>query len=95
MEAVLDVLAPVTGDQPVHCGMWDGWGCWYSRGEDPRAPGMAAINVVWAETAEPSQEEIDRLRADARERPAADYVQRPDAAPLALPERSTTCGPAR
>ena len=48
---------------------------------------MAAINVVWAETAEPSQEEIDRVRADARERLAADYVQRPDAAPLALPER--------
>lgn len=89
IEAVLDVLERFTGDQPVHCGMWDGWGWWYSRGQDPRtAPGMGAINLVWAEdAAEPSQEEIDRTRADARERLAIDCVQRPDVEPLTLPER--------
>lgn len=88
VEAVLDVLEPFTGDQPVHCGMWDGWGCWYSRGEDPRtAPGMAA-GVYWAEGDEPAQNEIDRALAVTRERLALDRVQRPDVAPLRLPERA-------
>ncbi len=86
MEAVLDVLARFTSDQPVHCGLWEGWGWWYSRGQDPRtAPGMG-VQVYWAETDDPSQEEIDHALADARERMAVDRVQRPDAAPLTLPE---------
>ncbi|WP_028063229.1 hypothetical protein [Solirubrobacter soli] len=32
-DALLDVLAPVTGDQPVHCGLWDGWGWLADAGE--------------------------------------------------------------
>lgn len=88
IEAVLDILTRFTGDQPVHCGMWEGWGWWYSRGEDPRtAPGMGA-GVYWAEGDEPTQDEIDRALADARERLALDRVQRPDVAPLRLPERA-------
>ena len=41
IEALLDVLGPFTGNQPVHCGMWEGWAWWYDTGADPRtAAGM-------------------------------------------------------
>src|SRR5690606_7417433 len=29
LETLLDVLEPITGDQPVHVGYWDGWGWMY------------------------------------------------------------------
>lgn len=87
LEAVLDVLERFTGDQPVHSAMWDGWSWWYSPGADPRtAPGMGA-QVFWSATDEPSQEELADALADARARLAVDRVQRPDVAPLELPER--------
>jgi hypothetical protein len=34
IEDLLDVLGSFTGDQAVHCAMWDGWGWWYD-GEPP------------------------------------------------------------
>jgi hypothetical protein len=44
LDALLDVLEPFTGDQPVHCGLWEGWGWLYDHGADPaRAAGMAAL----------------------------------------------------
>lgn len=88
IDALLDVLGRVTGDQPVHCGMWEGWGRWYDTGADARtAPGMAA-GVGWPEGGpRPTQAEIDRALADAREELAADRVERPDAEPLDLPNR--------
>jgi hypothetical protein len=88
IEAVLDVLAPFTGDQPVHFGIWEGWGWWYDTGADPRtAPGMA-VGISWAEGDDPpAQQELDRLRADARELLAAERVERPDVEPLDLPHR--------
>lgn len=47
LDALLDVLAPFTGDQPVHVGLWDGWGYLYGPGEDPRlAPGMGYAIAV-------------------------------------------------
>ena len=88
IEALLDVLGPSTGDQPVHSGMWEGWAWWYATGTDPRtAPGMG-VGVYWVETDDPpAQEEIDRLRADARAQLATERVESPDVEPLDLPHR--------
>jgi hypothetical protein len=87
IEALLDLLGPFTADQSVHAGMWEGWGWWYDPGADPRtAPGMGA-RVFWAEDDRPTQEEIDRALADAREHLVAERVERPDVEPLALPHR--------
>jgi hypothetical protein len=88
LEALLDVLGPFTGDQPVHCGMWEGWGWWYDTGSDPRTAAGMAVSIAWLEGEErPAQEEIDRALADAREELAAERVERPDAEPLDLPYR--------
>lgn len=84
LEALIDVLERFTRDRPVHCAMWEGWSWWYARGEDPRT---GVVKAVWAETEEPTQEEVDRAPAGAREYLAVDGVQRPDVAPLDLPER--------
>ncbi len=88
LEALLDVLEPYAGEQPVHSGMWEGFGWWYDTGEDPRtAPGMAA-HVGWAaDEPAPSQEEIDSALAEAREAMAAERVERPNVAPCDLPNR--------
>ena len=88
IEALLDVLGPFTGDQPVHTGMWEGWAWWYDTGADPRtAPGMA-VGTAWPEgEARPAQEEIDRALVDAREELAAERVECPDVEPLDLPHR--------
>lgn len=88
IEALLDVLGAFTGEQPVHFGMWEGWPLWYDTGTDPRmAPGMA-IGVYWAKTDDPpTQEDIDRVRAEAREQLATKRVERPDAEPLDVPHR--------
>jgi hypothetical protein len=87
-EGLLDVLDPLTGDQPVHSGMWDGWGWWYDTGADPRtAPGMG-VSVAWPKGDEgPAQQEIDHAVADARERLAAERVECPNVEPLELPYR--------
>ena len=86
IESLLDVLAGFTGDQPVHFGMWEGWPHWYDTGTDPRAG--VAVGVFWSEEDDPpTQEDIDRLRAEGRERAAAERVEMPDADPLELPHR--------
>jgi hypothetical protein len=56
---IADMLGSFTGDQPVHSGMWEGWGWWYDT----------------------------RELAAARERLAAEGVERPDVEPLDLPHR--------
>lgn len=88
IDALLDVLDPFTGDQPVHSAMWEGWAWWYDTGADPRtAPGIA-VGIAWPEgEARPAQEEIDRALVDAREGLAAERVERPDVEPLDLPYR--------
>ena len=88
VEALLDVLGPFTGDQPVHSGMWEGWGWWYETGADPRtAPGMG-VSIGWPEgDARPAQHVIDRALADAREHLTAERVERPDVELLDLPAR--------
>src|SRR3954447_3584125 len=88
IEAVLDVLDPFTGDQPVHFGMWDGWSWWFGTGTDPRtAPGIG-VGVSWSQDDAPRpREEIDRSLADAREQLAAERVECPDAEPLDLTYR--------
>jgi len=86
---VLDALAPSTGDQPVHCGLWEGWGFLYDHGTDPRyAPGMGAL-VGWdADEPRPGADELERARASAREAMASRRVERPAAEPLHLPHRA-------
>jgi hypothetical protein len=88
LDALLDVLAPFTGDQPVHSGIWSGWAFMYETGDDPRtAPGMS-VGISWSpDGPQPTQEEIDRALADAREEMAAHRVEAPDAEPLVLPHR--------
>ena len=88
LEALLDMLGPFTGDQPVHFGMWEGWGWWYDTGADPRtAPGTAVV-IAWPEGDDrPAPVEIDRALADAGDELAARRVERPDVEPLDLPDR--------
>ena len=43
----LGVLKPFTGEQPVHCGIWDGWHWWYRTGTDPRRG--TGVFVSWPE----------------------------------------------
>lgn len=88
VEVLLDALAPLTGRQPVDFWMWEGWAWGYDTGSDPRtAPGMSAF-IAWPEgDNRPAQEEIDRALADAREKLAADRVERPDVEPLDRPHR--------
>jgi hypothetical protein len=87
LERLLDVLEPFAADQPVHHGMWDGWGWWYDTGADPRtAPGMGAGVIAW-QAERPPQEEIDRALAAGREELALVRVEHPDVEPLALPHR--------
>ncbi|MBJ7332445.1 MAG: hypothetical protein JHC95_21295 [Solirubrobacteraceae bacterium] len=83
LDALLGVLGGFTGERPVHCGMWDGWSWWFEPGTDP---GRGA-GVYWDEGANPTQEEIDRAVAEAREHFVALCVERPAIAPLALPYR--------
>ena len=88
IEALLDVLGPFTGDQPVHSGMWEGWGWWYDTGADPRTAAGMGVSILWAEGDDrPAQEEIDRALAVAREELAAERVESPDVEPLDLPYR--------
>jgi hypothetical protein len=88
VEALLAVLGPFTGDQPVHFGMWDGWAWWYDSGTDPRTADGMAVGLFWDEGDDPpSQVGIDRRLAVARERLAAQRIERPDAEPLDLPHR--------
>ena len=88
IEALIGVLASFTPRQHVHCAMWEGWSWWYPSGADPRtAPGMAA-RVVWPSGDEPSQEERDRARAEAREAMAAERVEQPNVRGLELPYRT-------
>lgn len=100
LDALLDVLAPLTGDQPVHTGIWEGWGWLYDHGDDPRtARGMAALVAGrppgrwrlgrWrlGRRARTERAAHDAALAEARERMAAERVERPAAAPLELPHR--------
>jgi hypothetical protein len=88
IEALLDVLGPFTGHQPVHFGMWEGWSWLYDTGGDPRTPAGMAVSIAWPEGDDrPAQEEIDRALADTREELAAQRVECPDVEPLDLPHR--------
>jgi hypothetical protein len=86
-DAVVEVLGPFTGEQAVHCGVWEGWPWWYPTGGDPRRPQGTEVAIAWPEGAPPTQAEIDRALAEAREHLAADSVEFPDAQPLELPHR--------
>ena len=86
-DALVDVLGPFTGDQSVLCGVWEGWPWWYPTGGDPRRPQGSEVGVAWPEDASPTQAEIDRALAEAREHLAVDSVEIPDAKPLDLPHR--------
>ncbi len=89
LEALLTVLAPATGDQRVHCGLWTGWGFLYGAGEDPRtAPGMSVMVLRASGDDGPGSEEVDRLRAEGAERMATTRVERPAADMLELPHRA-------
>lgn len=80
---VIAALAPCTGEQKVHCGMWEGFGFWLDPGEELRG-----VGVYWDEDAEPPTEaELARPLADARAVVRARSPERPDVRPLALPER--------
>jgi hypothetical protein len=87
LDTLLDVLEPFTGDQPVHCGLWEGWAEFYDHGADPRtAPGMTVL-VAWSEDERPSEAEEAEARRQAQESLVALRVERPAAAPLELPHR--------
>jgi len=74
-DAVVEVLGPFTGEQAVHCGVWEGWPWWYPTGGDPSRPQGTEVGIAWPEGASPTQAEIDRALAEAREHLAADSVE--------------------
>ncbi|GAB2520229.1 hypothetical protein GCM10027064_17210 [Microbacterium petrolearium] len=80
LEALLEVLAPFTGEQVVHTAFWEGWGWMYDRDEDPRTALGMGVLIVGAHDEE-------AVRA-AREEMARRRIARPDAPPLVLPERN-------
>ncbi|SFK14340.1 hypothetical protein [Cellulomonas sp. KH9] len=86
---LLDALAPATGDQPVHCGLWEGFGFLFDHGADPRhAPGMG-VGIGWDPAGPvPDAAEIARARAEGEEAMAARRLERPAAEPLDLPHRA-------
>jgi len=87
IEVLLDALSPFTGHQPVHFGMWEGWGWWYDTGEDPRTAAGMHVLIAFSADDDRSAQEKDRALAEAREELAADRVERPDVEPLELPAR--------
>ena len=57
-------------------------------GADPRTNAAMGLGVAWpVGEPRPTQAEIDRVLADAREHAAAELVERPDVEPLDLPNR--------
>lgn len=96
LDALLDVLEPFTGDQRVHCALWEGWGWLYDHGVDPRrAPGMSAFallaeSVPWWDVRGRVRARAARRSAQARaeDRLADRRVERPAARPLEHPGRS-------
>jgi hypothetical protein len=88
IEALLEALGSLTSHQPVHFGMWEGWGWWYDTGGDPRTAAGMYVGIAWPEDdVRPAQEEIDRALAEAREELTAQRVESPDVEPLDLPHR--------
>lgn len=83
LDPVLAMVAGCTGDQPVHTGIWDGWGWFYPTGTTPRPTG---VGVCW-DGPRPSPEELQRARVEARADVARDMVEIPDVEPLDLPHR--------
>lgn len=81
---LIDALGPFTGAQPVHCGMWEGFGFWLDPGTETRG-----VKVVWEEGAEPPTEaEIEQARVEAGAWFRARLPERPDVRPLELPGRA-------
>jgi hypothetical protein len=87
IEVLLEVLGSLTSDQPVHFGMWEGWGWWYDTGEDPRTAAGMGVLILFSADDDRSAQEKDRALAEAREELAADRVECPDVEPLELPAR--------
>lgn len=85
LDDLYDVLEPFTGEHAVYSGMWDGWGWMYETGGQPNTGG---VGVWWDPDGDrPTQEEIERIRAEGRAQVAAEAVECPDADPLRLPHR--------
>lgn len=78
---LIGALGRFTGDQPVHCGMWDGFGWW-------RTPGARSeIGLYWEEGYEPTPEDIESALARGRAWAAAREIPRPAVELLRLPHR--------
>jgi hypothetical protein len=96
VDVLVTVLERFTGEQPVHCGMWDGWSWFMPPGRDPGAgiyirPRSEPVETFDAETYQYTREQLDRieyLRAAARERFEAEGARHPCVEPLRLPHRN-------
>ncbi|QAY69045.1 hypothetical protein [Xylanimonas protaetiae] len=89
---VLSVLARWTGNQDVHCALWEGWGFLHDPDEDPLAGSMAVFG--WASDGTPFNTETPTstplaasARAEALTELRSRRVPRPAAPPLELPGR--------
>jgi hypothetical protein len=88
LETLLEVLAPFSAATTIYCGIWPGFGWMHPTGQNPRAVASAGLSYFGpAEGPRPSQTELDRQRAEAIEKLAAQYVEEPNTTPLALPHR--------
>jgi hypothetical protein len=94
IDALLDVLGPFTGDQPMHSGIWEGWGWLYDTGADPRTT-SSMWSHVWDEDDRATQGEIESELAVAREELAAVPVALPTPTRSSAPRGAISCGRAR
>lgn len=80
-------LAPWTGVQPVHGGLWEGWSTLYDRGGGVRSSGTAVV-VAWDHDGpRPTEAEVAEARRAAEEDLLARLIARPAAERLHLPHR--------
>jgi hypothetical protein len=87
-DALAAVLAPFTGDQPVHLAVWTGHAFLYDHGSDPRATsGISPFISRHPDEPRPTDEEVDRALAEAWDRIIPTLTERPAAPMLLLPHR--------
>lgn len=87
LDALLDRLAPWTGESPLHGTLWEGWPALYDRGGGVASSGTAVMLAWDTDGPEPTAEELAEARHAAEEDLLARLVARPSADRLLLPHR--------
>ncbi len=86
LDQLLDLLAPITGDQRCHFALWTGFGDLYDHGTDP----MRTTSFGYLTASGPDEPAPDASELSSREREYryARMIERPAAPTLKLPGRA-------